>query len=156
MADSKRNEYDRRLTGDTGEYLVAWLLNRRGYIAQRFDTESFDVIAHETSYIKDKLFKVGASPFYIQVKTMEKEFKQSHNPDIREIDKIVDRAKVMGISPDSIYFVIGFFEKDIRNVNYWIIPINEMGCLLGKTKKSYNLSRKILDKIYVNSNTTKI
>jgi hypothetical protein len=141
-----KRDNDCRLTGSTGEFLISWLLKHNYNIpSQRFDIEAFDVIAFD---FNREVFKLGNAPFFIQVKCMNKELEgkeSSHNPTISEINKLKNYADKLHLNKDSIYYAMGLFKDDIRNVNFWIIPLTEMDILLNPKRTHYTLSRQNLE-----------
>jgi len=131
---------DSRLTGETAEDIYLGLLNLRGVFAGSFDTHSFDGIIFDTH---NKYFKVGCSPFYVQIKCRgsagDNYNTQGFPPE--KISAIRRVAQKLGIPETSLYFVIGFYKNnDIRNVIYYTVPFSSLQVF--KTSGQYRFSVK--------------
>jgi hypothetical protein len=114
-------EKERRLTGDTAEYMLAWVLyHRHSIVANRFNIEGLDIIAFDHG---EKVFR-GKSPFFIQLKT-----RGGRNP-IGVADTTINGVKrAMGklkLDEASIYLVIGLFNDDIRSIKFYPVPLREI------------------------------
>jgi len=121
-----KDKIDSRLVGTTAENIFLSLLNQRGIFAHSFDTAGFDGIAFD---IDNQHFKLGQSPFYVQIKCRgskgSKPNDQGHR--VTTVDKIVSIAKDLRIPQTSLYFVVGFFKNnDIRNITFFTIPFSSL------------------------------
>ncbi len=119
-------EVDRRLIGETSENIFLSLLNERGIFAHVFDTAGFDGIAFDT---KNKYFKAGKSPFYVQIKCRGSKYDrhntQGHSPAVFE--RIIKIAKELRIPKTSLYLILGFFKNnDIRQIRFFILPFSSL------------------------------
>jgi hypothetical protein len=113
---------DPRLVGETAENIFLSLLNQRGILAASFDTQGLDGIVYDRN---QEFFKVGVSPYYVQIKCRGsktgKYSSQGHS--ISVFNNIKNVADELGISTDSLYFVVGFYlNSDIRTIRYFCIP----------------------------------
>jgi hypothetical protein len=113
---------DKSLIGDTAENIFLSLLNQRGVFATSFATEGLDGVAFDPD---NRLFKVGQSPFYVQIKSRNSDsanYKTKNFPHDR-MRNIESFATNLGLPTDSLYFVVGFSrENDIRTMQYYGIP----------------------------------
>lgn len=118
----KKSTIDTRLVGQTSENIFLSLLNERGVFAASLDTLGFDGIVFDT---KGQYFKIGKSPFYVQIKTRGSPGKafnaQGHAK--KTFDKIRSTADRLHIPESSLYLVVGFFRNgDLRQIRYFGIP----------------------------------
>ena len=118
---------DNRLVGQTSENIFFSLLNQKGVFAHPFDTAGFDGIVFD---FQNELFKVGKSPFFIQIKcrgAKGHEYNaQGHSQ--KTIEKIRNVARELQLPDTSLYFVVGFFKNDdIRKILYYVIPFGSLG-----------------------------
>jgi hypothetical protein len=117
---------DNRLVGATAENIFLSILNERGIFATSLDIVAFDGIVFD----KDRRwFKVGESPFYVQIKCRGSESEhfnpQGHARNI--VDGMLEVARELGIPETSLYFVVGFFRRgDIRTIVYYCVPLEEL------------------------------
>jgi len=126
---------DRRLTGETAENIFLSLVNQRGVFATSFDTEGLDGIAFDP---KNELFKVGRSPFFVQIKARgsASDAYNSRNFPGNGIRKIESFAQALGLPYDSLYFVVGFYKNDsVRTIKYFSIPFSSLETF--RTKKGW-------------------
>jgi len=102
--------YDTRLIGETTENIFLSLLISRGIFATSFDTQGLDGVAFDP---KKDLFKVGNSPFYLQIKCRGSDTEEYHpqGHSIESIDRIRNLAKRLEVSENSLYFVVGFYRN---------------------------------------------
>ncbi len=117
---------DKRLMGETAENIFLSLVNQRGVFATSFDTEGLDGIVFDPNH---RLFKVGQSPFFVQVKSRNSDTDnyQSKNFPHDGVRRIESFAKNLGITRDSLYFVIGFSKgRDIRTIKYFAVPFSSL------------------------------
>lgn len=117
---------DERLTGETAENIFLSLVNQRGVFATSFDTEGLDGIAFDPDH---RLFKAGESPFFFQIKARgsASDAYNSRNFPSDGIRKIESFAKDLGLSYDSLYFVVGFYKQsDVRTIRYFSIPFSSL------------------------------
>lgn len=131
---------DKRLIGETAENIFLSLVNQRGVFATAFDSEGLDGIAFDPNH---HLFKVGQSPFFVQIKSRnsESESYKSKNFPHDGIRNIESFAKSLGLPSDSLYFVVGFSkDNDIRTIKYFAIPFASLHHF--KTSKWYVFSVK--------------
>ena len=132
---------DSRLIGTTAENMFLSLLNQRGVFAHSFDTVGFDGIAFD---LQNRLFKVGASPSYLQIKCRgssgEQYSTQGHSPET--IEAIRDTARQLQIPEESLYFVVGFFRNnDIRETVYYVIPLGSLPPFRGNAQYRFSVQR---------------
>ncbi|MGO9137239.1 MAG: hypothetical protein ACLP9S_04560 [Syntrophales bacterium] len=138
---------DSRLVGATAEHLFLSLVNQQGVFATSFNTAGFDGIAFDP---KHKIFKVGDSPFYVQIKCRGSKHSdysaQGHSK--TTINKIIRLAKRLGIPAKSLYFVVGFFkEHDIRKIRFFIIPFASLRHFEKTSTRQYRFSVKACDEV---------
>lgn len=132
---------DRRLTGDATEYILAWLLrNKYGVISQIFDVEGIDLIAFDPT---NKVF-AGKSPFFLQVKTRSGGNPLGIGKGLKAIRNAIENLKV---HESSVYLAVGFFEEDIRGIEFYLIPWKDKDKLYSKSEKELRLSKKKLDSL---------
>jgi len=134
---------DNRLIGETAEHILACLLrNNYGIVAQRFDTEGFDLIAFDP---ENKFFE-GKSPFFIQVKT-----RGGGNPTGMDsksaIGTIKDAIEKVKLDESSFYIAVGFFEKDIRGIEFYLIPWVRREELYSKSGIELRFNRRRLESL---------
>lgn len=132
---------DKRLIGETVENIFLSLVNQRGVFATSFDTEGLDGIVFDPNH---RLFKVGRSPFFVQVKSRNSEsdgYKAKNFPSdgMKSIESFADN---LGIPHGSLYYVVGFSRNnDVRTVRFFGIPFSSLDGF--KTDKGwYNFSVK--------------
>ena len=148
---------DVRLVGVTAENIFLSLLNEREILSHTFDTSGFDGIIFD---INNEYFKIGNSPFYVQIKCRgsktNKFNSQGHSPLV--FNKIRDTANKLKIPESSLYFIVGFYKNcDIREMNYYIIPFDELGYFKKENNKEYRFTDKNCDQLaQQNENVIKI
>lgn len=138
---------DSRLVGATAEHIFLSLLNQRGVFAHSFDTAGFDGIAFD---IENRYFRVGISPFYLQIKCRGSDdaepHPQGHNQAI--FDRMHQMAVELCIPMSSLYFVAGFFKnRDIRDIEFFIIPFTSLGPFDRRDEGHYRFSVGFCQKV---------
>lgn len=122
----KNNIVDVRIKGEAVENIFFALLNENGVFSQKFDTTSFDGIVFD---INNEYFKLGKSPFIVQIKSRGA-FVEKHNDNgilKKDIEKIKFKANELNIVESSLYLVHAFYNNgDIRSIVYFIIPFSKL------------------------------
>lgn len=134
---------DTRLSGDTAEYILAWLLrNKYGIVSQRFDIEGIDLIAFDP---RNEVFD-GKSPFFLQVKTRGGGHPVGLRRDsaIKTVRNAIEKLK---LDESSVYIAVGFFEDDIRGIQFYLIPWKDKDMLYSKSGIALRLDTKRLDSL---------
>jgi hypothetical protein len=151
---SEHKVIDSRLVGTTAEHIFLSLVNQHGVFAASFNTAGFDGVVFDPEH---KLFKVGDSPFYIQIKCRGSDVRhhnaQGHSQ--KTIEKISSMAKHLGIPDNSLYFVVGFFNNsDIRNIVFFAIPFSQLQRFKKKPTHQYRFSVKLCEEAQQEDNGT--
>jgi len=146
---------DNRLVGTTTENIFLSLMNEKGIFAHSFDTAGFDGIVFD---IHKKYFKVGKSPFFVQIKcrgSKSEKYNAQGFPK-KTFEKIVAVSKRLRIPETSLYMIFGFFKNnDIRQMNYYIVPFSSLW--LFRKKGEYRFSpTKCEEALLGDSNITSI
>ena len=119
-------QIDKRLVGTTTENIFLSLMNQAGIFAHSFDTAGFDGIVFD---IDNKYFKVGKSPFFVQIKSRGSPSENYHpqgHPGVT-FERISVISEELLIPETSLYFIVGFFKNnDIRQMNYYIVPFSSL------------------------------
>jgi hypothetical protein len=117
---------DTKQIGHTSENIFLSILNSKGVFATSFDTVAFDGIIFDHQHI---FFHGGRSPYYVQIKCRgsrtDKFNPQGHS--IQTIGRIKELASELGISEQSVFFVVGFYKNnDIRSISFFAIPLTSI------------------------------